>query len=272
VVPEATPNPRTIRFQVGTIHGGPSRWYESVAGTDDDAGVHRLFTDFAEVADVLVGPDFVAVGLRRADDWERLLLPVLAVVTDEFAPADGGGEAGGDGGGRVMGGPAGAGAAGIGERKGAPGGTAAGSDPGRRLSRLEQAWHDLGALRPAEGGDLDRLREAALGPDPARRQVAANLLREADADAAASEWTRLVADPVRSVRRAAVDAMADVAREGLRPLLEAALADRDPWVRWKALRGLAQLGARPSRAAVVARADDTDFRVRLEVAAVLRSI
>jgi hypothetical protein len=42
-------------------------------------------------------------------------------------------------------------------------------------------------------------------------------------------------------------------------------------VRWKALRGLTQLGAGPSRAAIAALADDPDFRVRLEVAAAQRS-
>ena len=31
VVPEATPNPRTIRFVTTSIHEGPSRWYESAS-------------------------------------------------------------------------------------------------------------------------------------------------------------------------------------------------------------------------------------------------
>ncbi|HEX2192817.1 MAG TPA: HEAT repeat domain-containing protein, partial [Acidimicrobiales bacterium] len=128
-----------------------------------------------------------------------------------------------------------------------------------------------GSLRPAEAEDRARLVDAAEGEDAARRQVAANLLREADPDLAARHWARLVADPVRSVRRSAVDAVVDVERPGLRPLLESALADSDAWVRWKALRGLAQLGAGPSREAIVARAEDPDFRVRLEAAAALRS-
>ncbi|MDQ4133014.1 MAG: NifU N-terminal domain-containing protein, partial [Actinomycetota bacterium] len=84
VVPEATPNPRTIRFQVGPIHEGPSRWYESAASAAGDEAVTRLFSEFDEVANVLVGPDFVTVGLHRPSDWERLLQPVLAVVTEEF--------------------------------------------------------------------------------------------------------------------------------------------------------------------------------------------
>src|SRR5262249_21774042 len=57
VVPEATPNPRTIRFVTGAIHTGPSRWYESAADVDD-ARVARLFAEFDDVANVLVGPNF----------------------------------------------------------------------------------------------------------------------------------------------------------------------------------------------------------------------
>ncbi len=56
VVPEATPNPRTIRFQVGPIHSGPSRWYESASAAADDPSASRLFAGFDQVANVLVGP------------------------------------------------------------------------------------------------------------------------------------------------------------------------------------------------------------------------
>ncbi len=259
VVPEATPNPRTIRFQVGPIHDGPSRWYESPEHARDDPSAARLFGEFTEVTNVLVGPDFVAVGLRRPHEWERLLLPVLAVVTEEYASPDGGHATGAP---RVMGGPAGAGA-------GAPALEA--TDGGGRPSRLAQAWRELRSLRPAHPDDLVAVREAAASDDAARRQVAANLLREADGEVAVVEWARLAGDPVRSVRRAAVDAMVDVGRQELRPLLERALADPDPWVRWKALRGLAQLGPTSSRDVIAARADDPDFRVRLEAAAALRA-
>jgi len=296
VVPEATPNPRTVRFQVGPLHAGPSRWYvrpsepkrsggetrgEPAASVADEPGVRRLFAEFTEVANVLVGPEFVAIGLRRSDDWEHLLVPVLAVVTEEFAPFES--VTIDDAAPRVMGGPAGAGAVAgsVPERNaGSVPERNAGSVPernaggatSRRVSRLERAWRDLGLLRPAEAADLDRVLAAVHDDDPARRQVAANLLREADADVAAAEWARLVVDAVRSVRRAAADAMVDVNRQELRPLLEAALSDTDSWVRWKVLRGLAQLGARASRQAIAAHADDADFRVRLEAASVLRSI
>ena len=130
----------------------------------------------------------------------------------------------------------------------------------------------MGGLRPAEPADLATVREAAAGSDPSRRQVAASLLREAEEGAAAEDWSRLATDKVRSVRRATVDAVVDVGRQELRPLLEAALADSDAWIRWKALRGLAELGPQPSRDAIAARADDPDFRVRLEAAAALKAL
>jgi HEAT repeat protein len=125
-------------------------------------------------------------------------------------------------------------------------------------------------LRPADTEDLVVVLAAAADIDPSHRQVAANLLREADPVTASRQWAVLLTDPVRAVRRAAVDAMVDAGRVELRPLLESALDDADGWVRWKALRGLAELGPGTSRAAIEARADDPDFRVRLEVAAALR--
>jgi len=223
--------------------------------------VARLFAESDEVANVLIGPDFVAVGLRRPADWETFLQPLLAAVTEEFASSERGPDTP-----RVMGGPAGAGAT---RAALAVGPEAAGT--GHPRTRLEEAWRQLGSLRPADAPDLARVLAAATGDDAPRRQVAASLLREADPREAATRWMRLATDPVRSVRRAAVDSVVDVGRQELRPLLETALADTDPWVRWKALRGLVELGPGPSRAAITALSDDPDFRVRLEAASALRS-
>jgi hypothetical protein len=257
VVPEATPNPRTIRFGFGhPILAGSSRWYESASAAAEEPSVARLFAEFDRVANVLVGPDFVAVGLRRPDDWETLLAPILAVVTEEFADLE-----------EAPATPVGA--------AGGPAWLAGGARPGvtpddRRLTRLERAWRDLGSLRPADPADLAQVLDAAAGADPSRRQVAANLLGEGDPAAAHQAWARLLHDSVRAVRRATVDAMVDAGREELRPLMEDALDDADAWVRWKALRGLVELGPAPSRTAIEAKAEDPDFRVRLEAAAALR--
>jgi Scaffold protein Nfu/NifU N terminal/HEAT repeats len=252
VTPEATPSPRTIRFATPPLHGGPARTYDSRKAAADDTRVARLFADFEQVTNVLVGPDFVAVTVARPDHWEGLLVPVLRAVTEEFttdardqsplrepaAPM-------------TMTLSTGAGA------------------PEREPRRLERAWAELGALRADQPDHLDRVVEAARDPEPARRQVAAALLADAPADVAARAWERLLGDESRVVRRSTVDAVAGATREELRPLLERALGDADAWTRWKALRGLADLGVGTSRAAVTARADDADFRVRLEVARML---
>jgi hypothetical protein len=256
VVPEATPNPRTIRFVTGPIHTGPSRWYESAEGVDD-ARVTRLFTEFSDdVANVLVGPEFVAVGLRRPDRWEQLLVPVLRTVEAEFAPAEGTAQED-------------ATAAARSARPEVTVGSGASGGPERAFDR---AWQQLGALRPDDPEDLERIVAAVSADDASVRQVAARVLVDADPDVAAREWGRLLDDTSRSVRRATVDAMVDAERASLRPLLERALHDTDAWTRWKALRGLVELGIAASRDVVVPLAGDPDFRVRLEAASALRGV
>ena len=62
----------------------------------------------------------------------------------------------------------------------------------------------------------------------------------------------------------------NVSREQVRGLLEQALSDEDDWIRWKAVKGLSELGLAGSSQAVAALTDDPDFQVRFEVAAALR--
>src|SRR5438105_4909957 len=61
VVAEATPDPQTIRLRTGPIHDGESLWFESAASAQAYWRAGRLFDQFPEVANVLIGPDFVAV-------------------------------------------------------------------------------------------------------------------------------------------------------------------------------------------------------------------
>ena len=253
VVPEATPNPRTLVFRTGAVSAGESREYRA-GGRADDPRVARLFKAFDEVAGVLVARDFVAVTLRRPDRWPDLLGPVLAVVAEEF----GGGQPPADG-------PAVPGMAAL-HRAAAAGGRRTSRAP----SRLDRAWEELAAVRADDPAGLERLVAAAASPEAALRQVAASRLGEAPGDVSADAWARLVDDPSRTVRRAAVDAVVDAGREDLRPLLERALGDADAWVRWKALRGLAELGTGPSRPVVEPLLEDPDFRVRLEARSALR--
>jgi hypothetical protein len=255
VVPEATPNPRSIRFVTGPIHDGPSRWYESAAGVDDPR-VAQLFADFDDVDNVLVGPDFVAVGLRRPDRWEDLLVPVLRVVAAQFTPDS-----------------ALVGAAPPAEslaRSTVPPRATSERSPDERGSHLERAWRELGRLRPDQPDELEQLLAAAESPTIADRQVAARVIAGAAPDTAASVWERLLGDPSRSVRRAVVDAMVDAERPALRRLLERAVTDADAWTRWKAISGLVGIGIDASRSVVAPLASDPDFRVRLETASALR--
>jgi hypothetical protein len=253
VFPEVTPNPRTIRFVTGPIQEGPSRWYDS-ADAVDDPRVLRVFEATDAVANVLVGPDFVAVGLHRPDDWPAALAPVILAVETEFASS--------------------------------PLRSRSTEDTGRALpprttrprearhapnTTLERAWAELGRLRPDRPDDLRELVAALSSAEAPYRQVAARLLTEADPAVAAAAWTKLLDDPSRSVRRATVDAMVDAHRTDLRAVLERALTDPDAWIRWKSLHGLVELGIEPSRHAVTDLTQDTDFRVRLEATAALQS-
>ncbi len=245
-MPEVTPSPRSIRFATPPIHAGPSRSYESAAAAADDPAAAAVFAASGEVTNVLVGPDFVAVTIRHADDWEELLEPLLRAVTDAFVDAE----------------PAAA----------AVPSTPAAATPGadtRPPRGVEQAWSELGRLRVDEPADLERIVAATGDDEPARRQVAATLLGDAPPDLALPRWEQLLDDTSRSVRRAVIDAAAGAEDEAVRPLLERALGDADAWTRWKALHGIAALGIEPSQSAVQQCATDTDFRVRLEAARLL---
>ena len=251
VVPEATPNPRTIRFVTGPIHTGPSRWYASAVDVDDPRAA-ALFAEFDAIENVLVGPDFVAVGLHRGGDWEALLGPVLGAVATQFTGTPDS--------------PRPAPTAPTTNEAPAPSRTPSPRDGG---TDVERAWRELGTLRADRPSDLDRILVARSSSNIADRQVAARLLVDADPAVAQLAWDELLADASRTVRRATVDAMVDTERAALRPLLERALHDSDPWIRWKALRGLVGLGIDPSRVAVTPLATDADFRVRLEAASAL---
>jgi HEAT repeat protein len=72
------------------------------------------------------------------------------------------------------------------------------------------------------------------------------------------------------VRRTAIDAAADTGHPAARTLFERALESTDPWIRWKAVHALGDIGLGNSRDAIAALSTDEDFQVRLEVASVLR--
>jgi hypothetical protein len=251
VVPEATPNPRTLRFATAPSQQAASRSFRR-GDPIDDARVEQIFDALPDAIDVLVGPDFVAISLDRPGRWPGALEVALRVVGQSFGGVDGEEPQP-----RTRGGPS------------ALVGRSAATATARSQTSLEKAWAELGHLRPQRDGDLAIVLAAVADPDPSRRQVIASLLREAPPEDAAGAWATLGTDPSRRVRRATVDAVVDVGRESLRPILERLTGDSDAWIRWKAIHGLAELGVEPSRMTIEAAQSDPDFRVRLEASTAL---
>lgn len=244
VVPEATPNPRHVMFHLGGP-AGPSRWY----GRGEEPGDRRVAALLAneDVSDVLVAPNFVTVGLRRAASWEDKLDEMLDVVAELFWPPGDGRE----GGPRTF-------------TSRAEMMEEAGSSPARTVEELH-------LLDPDEPSHRRRLEAGLRHEDGRVRRVAVAILAQAsDRPAARAVLGRMAVDPSRLVRRTVIDCAVDAEEAELRGLLEEALSDADHWVRWKAVRGLRSLGVGSSAGALVALRGDPDFQVRFEVAAALR--
>ena len=243
VTPEATPHPRKVKFNTGGTPA-PGRWYRRSDDLDDPRVAALLAHD--DVTDVMVAGDFVTVGLARDSAWEDRLDALLGEVTDLFWDPDAG--------------------AAVPPERTRDELVAEGTGLARRATAAE-----LHLLDPDDPEHRRRL-EAALDDDDARvRRVAvATLALAGDPRTAGRAVEAGYADGARLVRRTAVDAAADREDEAFRPLFESALADTDPWTRWKAVRALAELGLASSRDSVAALADDPDFQVRMEVAAALR--
>lgn len=240
VIPQATPHPRKVKFTTG---GAPaaSIWYLRSDPTPADPRVRRLF-DEPYVTDVMVAGEFVTIGISGRESWERRLEPLLALVTELFE-------------------------------------TSEAHEPERTRDELLAEASTSSMRRPGELHLLDpdapddrrRLLDALQDEDVRVRRVAVAVLLESEDDAVRREVATLGAgDPSRAVRRTAVDAAADTGEQHFRSLFETALQDEDPWIRWKAVRSLGELGLEPSRDVVTALESDSDFQVRFEVAKVLR--
>lgn len=243
VHPEPTPHPRKVKFNLGG-EPGPSTWHRRTDGHGDDVRLQRLFQE-PDITDVMIAGDFVTIGLDRSATWEDRLDPILDLVVSLFA---------------------------AGERVAAPART--------REQLLQEAGHVHLDVRPSELHLLDaddpddraQLTDALVADDPRLRRIAVAVLAESSDDALRRDAVRRgYADGARIVRRAAIDAGAETADASLRDLFESALEDGDGWIRWKAVRTLGEIGVGPSRAAVAALENDTDFQVRFEVARALRS-
>lgn len=253
IVPEATPNPRHIRFPLGGAPG-PSVFYQR--GDDNlDPRVKALFED-QNVTDVLVAPDFIAIGLTRAHLWESSIDRLLEEVTTAF---------------EVRGEAPDSNAPTRDELVYANDASGASKRQSTTAARDANANIDLHLLDPDEDSSRSVLLTAFGDDDPRRRRLALATIGNSDDQSLvqmvlAEAWS----DPSRIVRRTAVDVAADNGSEWVRPLLERALGDEDAWIRWKALRGIVDIGPMASVDRINAMVNDPDFRVRLEAQSGLR--
>lgn len=242
VIPEPTPHPRKVKFAIGG-EPAPGVWHRR--GEDiDDPRVTALMEDPA-ITDVMVAGDFVTVGLIASASWEDRLDAVLVRVTELFW---------------------------SGEATHAPVRTREELlDEAGHLAALPTRPEDLHLMSP-DRPDHRELLTSALGDADARRRRAAVVTLALSADSAVTRAVVVTGyrDEARIVRRAAVDAAADLEDEAFRPLFEEALFDADPWIRWRSVRAIADLGVEPSRDLIALAAADEDFRVRFEAAAAFR--
>ena len=244
VVPEATPHPRKVKFTIGGVPA-PGIWYRRTdEGPVADPRVKRLFAE-PDVTDVMVAGDFVTVGIGATSSWELRLEPLLALVTELYWDE----------------------------------GATTTAPERTREELLDEAGHlhlearpeELHLLDPDDPADRTRLTAALDAADARVRRVAIAVLVECDDPVVRSEAiNRGFSDESRLVRRTAVDAAADTEDPALRPLFEQAAHVDDPWIRWKAVRALGDIGLGTSRGMVESLETDPDFQVRFEVARVLR--
>jgi hypothetical protein len=236
VQPEATPNPRHVRFVIGG-EPAPGIWFRGGDELTDDRAAALL--EDPDVTDVLVAGDFVAVGLRRAAMWKERLDDLVETVTSLFWTPDR----------EVV------------DLQG----------PTRDELVAGQSGGALHLLNPDDPASRVTLAEARHSDDArARRMAVATLAQSSDLDFAVSTLNDAYGDSSRIVRRTVIDSAVDLEEEAVRNLLELALGDEDDWIRWKAVKGLSDLGLGSSVPAIEALADDPDFQVRFEVAAALR--
>jgi hypothetical protein len=195
------------------------------------AAVAALFREFDDIVEVRIELGGVSVTLRHVGVWDAILLPVYDMVSKGFVPP------------RAV-------------------------PPDRQY---ERAIAEMGAFDVSNPRDLARILDACTSPDAAYRRLAVAKLETADPIIVQKPWTRALEDSSRAVRRAAIRAMAHIARPDLRLMFERALADKDACVRYYALRGLAQIGVGRAEDSVHRRKRDDDMRVRLAAEAALEN-
>ena len=193
----------------------------------NDARVATLFAQFAPLTKVQLGNGTLSVTIDDEAQWPAVLLALFDAVQSAFVP----------------------------------------SRPAPPDRQLERARAELGTLQASDARDFAKLIDATTSPDAAFRRVAVARLGGGDPTAAQRAWSSAFEDTSRVVRRAAIRAIAGDARPEVRHLLERAVDDKDPCLRYYGVRGLAAIGSGPSASIVDRHRRDPDLRVRIAVQA-----
>ena len=80
VVVESTPNPRAMKFTVGTPVGGPATYVDSAAADDSVAPI----LDIDGVQSVFMTGDFVTVTRSEESSWDSIVDGVVAILDASF--------------------------------------------------------------------------------------------------------------------------------------------------------------------------------------------
>jgi hypothetical protein len=195
----------------------------------NSAAVAALFREFPQIEKVALTSGVVSVAVADFSQWGAILLQLFDTIASAFAPPRA-------------------------------------TPPDRQY---ERALKELGGLDASNPRDVARILDATTSPDAAFRRLAVAMLERADELVVQKPWTRSLDDSSRGVKRAAIRAMAHVARPDLRLLFERALADKDACVRYYGLRGLSQIGVGRALDSVERRKKDDDVRVRIAAHAAL---
>ena len=80
VVVESTPNPRAMKFTVGTPVGGPATYVDAASA---DASVAPIL-DLAGVQSVFMTGDFVTVTRSEESSWDSIVDAVVEILESSF--------------------------------------------------------------------------------------------------------------------------------------------------------------------------------------------
>ncbi len=81
VVVENTPNPRAMKFTVGTPVGGPATFTDPATADERVAAVLNM----QGVESVFMTGDFVTVTRSEAESWDSIVPGVVAILESSFS-------------------------------------------------------------------------------------------------------------------------------------------------------------------------------------------